>query len=51
MVDGLNSRFKWVLKLVMGNLLNLIPIRDEPLVFKFMQVHENEEYQSVGLTK
>ena len=49
-VDGLNYRDKRVLKLEMLNLLNSNFICATQF-FKFMQVHENEEYQSVSLAK
>ena len=42
MVGGLNAIDKWILRLAMENSLNPELIRDEPIFFKFMQVHENE---------
>ena len=50
-IDGLNYRNKCMLKLSMVNLLNTKLIQDGPIVFKFMQFHENEEYQAVRLEK
>ena len=41
-VDGRGDRYKWMLKLSVAKLLNSKLIRDEPIFFKFMQVHENE---------
>ena len=35
----------------MSKLLNIELIRDGPSFFKFMQVHENEEYQYLILAK
>ena len=49
-VGCLNSRYKLMLKLEMEKLLNPELIRDDPF-FKFMQVYENEEDQSVSLSK
>ena len=40
-----------MLKLAMANLLNNELIQDYQNCFKFMQVHENEEYQDVSLVK
>ena len=37
--------------LAMAKLLNTELIWDDPIVFKFIQIHENEEYQAVSLTK
>ena len=51
MVVGLNDRDKQVLNLAMEKLLNPELFQDDPIVFKVMQVHENEEYQSVSLAK
>ena len=51
MVDGLNARDRLMLNLEMEKLLNTELIRDEPNDFKFMQIHENEEYQDVSLAK
>ena len=51
MVDGLSSIDKQILKLAMGNLFNTELIRDDPIFFNFMQVHENEEDQAVILEK
>ena len=42
-VDGLNTRNKLMLKLETEDLLNPELISDDPDIFKFMQVHENEE--------
>ena len=50
-VDGLNDRYKWILKLSMAKILNTKLIRYDPIVFNFMQVHENEEDQVVSITK
>ena len=40
-----------MLKVDIENLLNPEFIGDDPNVFKFMQVHENEEQQDVSLAK
>ena len=40
-----------MLKLSTANLLNPELIWDYPKKFKFMQVHENEEYQAIILAK
>ena len=51
MVDVLNARDNWMLKLAMKKLLNTELFPDDPNFSKFMQVHENEENQSVSLSK
>ena len=51
MVDGLNSRDKRMLKLETEKQLKPRLIQYDPNVFKFMQVHENEEDQYVSLAK
>ena len=43
----MNARNKLMLKVAMENLLNTKLIQDGPNIFKFMQVHENEEKQDV----
>ena len=40
-----------MLRLATEKLLNLKLIWDNPICFKFMQVHENEEDQAASLTK
>ena len=40
-----------MLKLSMAKLSNTRLIWDYPNIFKFMKVHENEEYQSIILAK
>ena len=50
-VDGLNARNKCITKLEMPKLLNPKFIQDDSIIFKFMQVHENEEDQSVISSK
>ena len=49
--DGLNAIEKQMLKLAMVKLLNPESIRDDLNIFKFMQVHKNEEYPDVSLEK
>ena len=47
MVDGINDIDKRMLKLKIAKLLNPKLIQDDP-IFKFIQVHENEEDQSAS---
>ena len=51
MVDVLNVRDKILLNIAIANLLKTEIIRDEPNVFIFIQVYENEEHQAVSLEK
>ena len=48
-IDGLHCKDKRMLKLEISKLLHTELIRDDPNFFKFMQVHVNEEYQSMSL--
>ena len=50
-VDGLNTKYKRMIKLPMEKLLNPVLIRDDSIVFKFMQVNGNEEDKSISLAK
>ena len=50
-VGVLNTRDKWMIKLTMEKLLDTGLIRYNPIFFKFMQVHENEEGQAGSLEK
>ena len=50
-IGGLNDRDNRMIKLATPKLLNPELIRDEPMFFKFIQVHENEEYQAVISSK
>ena len=47
----MNARYKRRLKLSMAKLLNTGLIRYDQIVFKLMQVHENEKDQAIGLEK
>ena len=50
MVDSLNSRYKRMRKLLMEKLLNHKISQDYPIIFKFMQVHEDEKVQALSIT-
>ena len=50
-VDGLNARDKWMLKLEMANISNPELIFDNPNFYKFAQVHKNGSHQAVILSK